>query len=179
MKTIGVLLGSLVAATASASVCDSPDCPCRSVGDHVASAWPLLAGVVVLGAAGFAVKKPGARVLMLFTLLLSLVGTTLAADTKAQAPAKVTIADVLAKPSAYAGKEVTVKARLAGVCADDGCLTLKDKLDVIEGQPPTGGFKKEPKVGSTLSVTGTVKVKGEGKDQTVAIAVKDFEVVKK
>ena len=178
MKTIGVLFGSIVA-TSAAGVCDSPDCPCRSVGDQIAAAWPMLAGVAVVGAAGFTVKKYGAKLLMLCTILLSLVVTTHAADSKAQPPAKVTIADVLAKPNAYAGKEVTVKARLAGVCADDGCLTLKDKFDVIEGKPPTGGFKKEPKVGSTLNVTGTVQVKGEGKDQTVAIAVKDFEVAKK
>ena len=103
-----------------------------------------------------------------------------AADEKKPAePAKVTIAELLAKPEAYADKEVTVKARLAGICAGDGCLTLKDKLDVIEGKPPTEGFKKNPKVGSTLSVTGTVKVKGEGDKKEVAIAVKSFEEVKK
>lgn len=125
--------------------------------------------------------NPG-RLVAALALLLAFTGASFADDKKTSetnAPAKVTIADLLAKPDAYAGKEVTVKARLAGVCADDGCLTLKDKFDVIEGKPPTEGFKKNPKVGSTLSVTGTVKVKGEGKKKEVAIAVKSFEEVKK
>ena len=86
---------------------------------------------------------------------------------------------MLAKPDSYAGKEVTVKARLADVCASDGCLTLKDKFDVIEGKPPAEGFKKTPKAGAMLNVTGTVTVKGEGQKKEVAIAVKTFEEVKK
>jgi hypothetical protein len=99
-----------------------------------------------------------------------------ATDTK---PTKATIAEILAKPDAYAGKEVIVQARLAGMCASDGCLTLKDKLDVIEGKPPAQGFKKTPKAGALLNVTGTVKVRGEGEKKEVAIAVKEFEEAKK
>lgn len=106
-------------------------------------------------------------------------GSVAADEKKPATPAKVTIAELLAKPDAYAGKQVIVQARLAGICAGDGCLTLKDKLDVIEGLPPTEGFKKNPKVGTTLSVTGTVKVKGEGDKKEVAIAVKSFEEAKK
>lgn len=99
-----------------------------------------------------------------------------ATDTK---PTKATIAEILAKPDAYAGKEVIVQARLAGMCASDGCLTLKDKLDVIEGKPPAQGFKKTPKTGALLNVTGTVKVRGEGEKKEVAIVVKEFEEAKK
>lgn len=115
--------------------------------------------------------------------LLAFAGNSFAADKKAAdtnvTPAKVTISELLAKPGTYAGKQVTVKARLADICTADGCLTLKDKFDVIEGKPPTEGFKKTPKVGSTLNVTGTVTVKGEGEKKEVAIAVKNFEEVKK
>jgi hypothetical protein len=180
MKIIGVVLGGLVAATASASVCESPDCPCN-VGN--ANVWPALLGALVVGTVGFKVFKShrGGIVAVVSFLLLTFAASSFAADKKdtTAAPAKITMAELLKKPDAYAGKEVTVKARLAGVCADDGCLTLKDKFDVIEGVPPEGGFKKTPKVGSTLNVTGTVKVKGEGKDKTVAIAVKNFEEAKK
>lgn len=111
---------------------------------------------------------------------LAVTNAAFAADEKKPAqPVKATIADVLAKPDTYAGKEVTVQARLAGMCAGDGCMTLKDKLDVIEGKPPAQGFKKTPKAGALLNVTGTVKVKGEGEKKEVAIAVKEFEEVKK
>lgn len=185
MKTIGVLLGSLVAATASAGVCASPDCPaCHAVGNSVASAWPVLMGALLVGAVGFtALKVRRGGITAMLALLLAFAGNSFAADKKAaaatNAPINVTLAELLAKPDAYAGKQVTVKAQLAGMCAGDGCLTLKDKFDVIEGVPPEGGFKKNPKVGSTLNVTGTVKVKGEGNKKEVAIAVKSFEEVKK
>ena len=185
MKTIGVVLGSLVAATASASVCDSPACPaCHAVGNSVASAWPALMGAFLVGAVGFtALKARRGGIAALLAFFLAFASTSFAADNKAAGtnatPAKVTIAELLAKPDAYAGKQVTVRARLAGMCADDGCLTLKDKFDVIEGVPPEGGFKKNPKVGSTLSVTGTVKVKGEGNKKEVSIVVKSFEEVRK
>ncbi len=92
-------------------------------------------------------------------LLLAFAGSSFAADTNA--PSKVTIAELLVKPERYAGKEVSVKAGLADVCASDGCLTLKDKFDMIEGKPPAEGFKKTPKAGAMLNVTGTVTVKGE------------------
>lgn len=187
MKTPGLIIGSLaIAATASAAgVCASPDCPaCHAVGNSVASAWPVLMGALLVGAVGFtALKVRRGGITAMLALLLAFAGNSFAADKKAaaetNAPINVTIAELLAKPDAYAGKQVTVKAQLAGMCAGDGCLTLKDKFDVIEGVPPEGGFKKNPKVGSTLNVTGTVKVKGEGNKKEVAIAVKSFEEGKK
>ena len=184
MKTIGVLLGSLVAATASAGVCDSPDCPaCPAIGNSFATAWPALLGALLIGAVGYkAIKVRRSGLVAALALLLAFAGTAFATDKKTadtNAPTKVTIAELLAKPDSYAGKEVTVKARLADVCASDGCLTLKDKFDVIEGKPPAEGFKKMPKAGAMLNVTGTVTVKGEGKKKEVAIAVKNFEEAKK
>ena len=184
MKTIGVLLGSLVAATASAGVCDSPDCPaCPAIGNSFATAWPALLGALLIGAVGYkAIKVRRSGLVAALALLLAFAGTAFAADKKTadtNAPTKVTIAELLAKPDSYAGKQVTVKARLADVCASDGCLTLKDKFDVIEGKPPAEGFKKIPKAGAMLNVTGTVTVKGEGKKKEVAIVVKNFEEAKK
>lgn len=116
--------------------------------------------------------------------VLAVANSTFGADEKKPSsadnkPTKATIAEILAKPETFAGKEVTVQARLAGVCAGDGCLTLKDKLDVIEGKPPAKGFKKTPKAGALLNVTGTVKVRGQGDNKAVAIAVTNFEEVKK
>ena len=184
MKTIGILLGSLVAATASAGVCDSTDCPaCQAVSNPAVYAGLPFLGALLVAAVGFKAFKArrGAGVAALL-FLLAFAGNSFAADEKKPAdtaPAKVTIAEILAKPDAYAGKAVTVKARLVDVCVADGCLTLKDKTDVIEGKPPVGGFKKNPKPGSTLNVTGTVKVKGEGEKKEVAIAVKSFAEVKK
>ncbi len=125
-----------------------------------------------------------ALALLCAAAVLTAATTTFAADEKKPAatdnkPTKATIAEILAKPDAYAGNEVTVQARLAGICASDGCLTLKDKLDVIEGKPPVQGFKKTPKAGALLNVTGTVKVRGEGDKREVAIAVKEFQEAKK
>ena len=185
MKIIGAVLGSLVAATASASVCDSPDCPsCQAVSNSAVFGGLALAGGLVVRRIGFKRLKAGrSGIIGVLAFLLAFAGNAFAADKKAgdtnATPAKVTISELLAKPDAYAGKQVTVKARLADICAADGCLTLKDKFDVIEGKPPTEGFKKTPKVGSTLNVTGTVTVKGEGQKKEIAIAVKSFEEVKK
>ncbi len=144
----------------------------------------MLIGALFVGAVGFtALKARRGGIVAMLALLLALVSSSFADEKKAAetnaAPANVTIAELLAKPDAYAGKEVTVKAKLAGMCAGDGCLTLKDKFDVIEGIPPEGGFTKKPKVSRTSSVTATVKVKGEGKKKEVAIAVKSFGEVKK
>ena len=185
MKIIGVVLGSLLAASALASVCDSPDCPACPSGNNSGVYGSLaLAGALVAGSIGFKRLKAGrSGIIAALAFLLAFAGSSFAADKKVgdtnATPAKVTISELLAKPDAYAGKQVTVKARLADICADDGCLTLKDKFDVIEGKPPTEGFKKKPKVGSTLNVTGTVTVKGEGEKKEVAIAVKHFEEAKK
>ena len=185
MKRIGILIGSLVAVTASASVCDSPDCPgCESVSNSIAYGGLAVAGVLAVAGIGLkAFKSRRGGIVAALAFFMALTGNSFAADKAAAStnatPAKVTVGELLAKPDAYAGKLVTVKARLAEICASDGCLTLKDKFDVIEGLPPEGGFKKNPKVGSTLNVTGTVKVKGEGKDKIVAITVKSFEEAKK
>lgn len=188
MKIVGLTIGSIaLAATASAAgVCDSPDCAACDAASNSAL-YGCLALVGALVAAPFAretfKKRSGGGIVVMLALLLAVAGNSFAAEKKAAdtnaAPTKVTLSELLAKPDAYAGKQVTVKARLADVCASDGCLTLKDKFDVIEGKPPAQGFKKAPRVGTTLNVTGTVAVKGEGEKKDVSIAVTDFKEAKK
>ena len=184
MKTLGIIVGSLCAAgTAAASACPS-DCLNCGGGD---SAGPgggaLILTMGVLGMLGLfrwnagAARRGGAALLL--ALLPAFVGSAFAADKATAAPAKATIAEILKQPEQYAGKQVIVTARLADVCTDDGCLTLKDKFDVIEGVPPEGGFKTAPKVGATLDVTGMVKVKGQGERRVVTLAVTRFETAKK
>lgn len=184
MKTIGLLISLFATASASASVCDSTACgACLATATLPSSGWLPGAGALLIGALGFAALKLRRNATLIS--LVSLAAFTMpsqAAELKTEAvtaPVKATIAELLAKPEAYAGKVVVITARLAGSCTEDGCLTLKDKFDVIEGMPPAGGFKKEPKTGATLAVTGTVKVKGEGERQSVSLAVTSFEDVKK
>lgn len=188
MKTIGFLISCFAAVTASASVCDSPACAaCLATASPSGSGLLPGIGMLLIGVIGFVVVRARRGSLLSLLPLLALLvtlGTTTsrAADSKTEAPGtpvKATIAELLAKPETYADKDVVVTARLAGSCTDDGCLTLKDKFDVIEGVPPAGGFKKNPKTGATLTVTGTVKVKGEGERKSVSLAVTSFEEVKK
>lgn len=184
MKTIGLLISCFAATSASASVCDSPACAaCLATTLPPALGWLLGVGALLLGVIGFtALKTRRSRMLPLLALFAAFATTSHAADTKTEnsgAPAKATIAELLAKPEAYVGKDVVVIARLADFCTDDGCLTLKDKFDVIEGHPPASGFKKNPKTGATLAVTGTVKIKGEGERKSVSLAVTSFEEVRK
>ena len=99
----------------------------------------------------------------------------------AEAPAQTTIAELLASPDKFAGKQVVMQARLANVCAGDGCLVLKDKLDLIEGIPPAKGKLPSFKTGATLEVTGTVQVRkpADPKGETmVSVAVERAEEVK-
>lgn len=140
----------------------------------------LIIGTPALGVATF--KRRYSGFIAMLAMLVVCAGCSFADDKPANtnaSPEKVTLAQLYANPDAYSGKVITVQARLAGVCAGDGCLTLKDKLDMIEGLPPAGGFKKNPKAGSLLNVTGTVKVRGSGENKAVAIAVTNFEEVKK
>ncbi len=137
-------------------------------------------GAVLVGGAGFsAFRGKVAALLVVLVLLTGMTSVSYAADNQksvaGDAPMSLTIGELTTNPQLYVGKEVTVIARVVGICEEDGCLTLKDKTDVIEGVPPEGGFKKNPEAGSTLRVTGTVKMKkGE-----VHIDVKSFEEVKK
>lgn len=185
MKTIGIVIGSLcVAAKAAANVC-TPDCiDCAGSPGAGPGSGTLLFVIGILGALGVfgwtaRNTRRGGMALLLALLPAFASNASAASENTSGAPAKATIAEILKQPEHYAGKEVMVTARLADICTDDGCLTLKDKFDVIEGVPPEGGFKKAPKTGSTLNVTGTVKVKGEGDRKVVVLIVKRFEEVKK
>ncbi len=186
MKTLGIVIGSLcVAGTAAAGVCPSECVDCSSGGNGAGSGGgAFILAVGALGMLGLfrwsaQAARRGGMALLLALLPAVVSNVSAAADKTAGAPAKTTIAEILKQPEHYAGKEVVVTARLADVCTDDGCLTLKDKFDVIEGVPPDGGFKTAPKVGATLNVTGTVKVKGEGERRVVVLAVSRFEQAKK
>lgn len=185
MKLIAIITSGL-AASATAATCNSTLCPdCHDLSATCFNWMALiLSGATLASIVGIIFLKPhwkGWFTTILLCFGLATVGFS--ADKKEPIseakPAKVTIGEILAKPDAYEGKDVTVKAKIAGVCTSDGCLTLKDKFDVIEGTPPDGGFKKQPAVGSQLEVTGTVKVKDSGKEKQVSIAVKKVEVIEK
>lgn len=108
-------------------------------------------------------------------------GAFTASALAADEAAKATIAELLAAPDKFAGKQVVVQARLANVCAGDGCLVLKDKLDLIEGEPTSGAKLPTFKTGTTLQVTGKVQVRKPTDpkgDTTVSIAVERAEEVK-
>lgn len=48
----------------------------------------------------------------------------------------VTLAELIAKPEAYDGKNVIVDGQFAGACGD-GDFYFKDKFDMIEADPPS------------------------------------------
>lgn len=106
----------------------------------------------------------------------------------AKAP-KVTLAQILAKPGDYEGKDVIVEGQFVGKCGD-GDFFFKDKFDIIEADPP------DPKVnnlkkGTPIRLYGLVKVhrneaekenkeekESEESEATVKIVGKGVEVLK-
>lgn len=48
---------------------------------------------------------------------------------------RATLADLIAKPEAFEGKDVVVDGIFAGACGD-GDFFFKDKVDIIEADPP-------------------------------------------
>lgn len=70
---------------------------------------------------------------------------------------KVTLAQLIAKPDVYEGKDVVVEGQFGGACGD-GDMFFKDKFDMIEADPPTSkviGLKK----GTKIRLFGLVKVR--------------------
>ena len=175
MKIPGLIIGSLVlAATASAAgICDSPDCPaCHAASNSTLWSGLALVGGLVVG--GFGFKRFKARsggIIAALALMLAFAGNSFAADKQfgvaipTNAP-KVTLAELLAKPDAYAGKDVVVEGQFAGACGD-GDFFFKDKFDLIEADPPkpevcSSSREEEGNEGSALY--GLVKVhRKEGK----------------
>ena len=112
-----------------------------------------------------------------------------AIDPKAQ---KVTLAQLVAKPDAYAGKMVVVEGTHGGACSDGADFYFKDKFDIIEVDPPSSASEVvQLKKGTHVRLYGIVKVrhssseaaekgeKGEKKETgeaEVRIAAKGVEV---
>lgn len=95
-------------------------------------------------------------------------------------PVKATIAEIVAKPETFNKKLVVFDAKLVEICVDDGCLVLKDKLDLIEGIPPATGSLPTVKTGQTLRVTGTVQARRKtGAEAEAKVNIKSIEQVKK
>ena len=109
-----------------------------------------------------------------------------AIDPKAQ---KVTLAQLVAKPDAYAGKLVVVDGTHGGACSDGADFYFKDKFDIIEVDPPSAASEVvQLKKGTHVRLYGIVKVrhssseaaeKGEKKEAgeaEVRIAAKGVEI---
>jgi hypothetical protein len=74
--------------------------------------------------------------------------------------AKATLAELIAKPETYEGKDVVVEGYFAGACGD-GDFFFKDKFEIIEADPP----KPEVcylKKGTPIRLYGLVKVHRKG-----------------
>lgn len=74
---------------------------------------------------------------------------------------KVTLAELLAKPEAYDGKNVIVDGQFSGACGD-GDFYFKDKLDMIEADPPSPDVCTRLKKGTPVRLYGLVKAKRSG-----------------
>ena len=70
---------------------------------------------------------------------------------------KVTLAQLIADPTLYEGKDVVVEGMFAGACPD-GDFYFKDKFDIIEAYPPNNKiFDLEN--GTRIRLYGLVKVR--------------------
>ena len=85
-----------------------------------------------------------------------------AIDPKAQ---KVTLAQLVAKPDAYAGKMVVVEGTHGGACSDGADFYFKDKFDIIEVDPPSAASDVvQLKKGTHVRLYGIVKVRHSGSE---------------
>jgi hypothetical protein len=89
---------------------------------------------------------------------------------------KVTLAELIAKPDAYEGKDVVVDGQFGGTC-EDGDFYFKDKLEIIEADPPTPEVNSLKK-GTAIRLFGLVKVRRGSGDPSVKIVGKGVEVLK-
>lgn len=90
---------------------------------------------------------------------------------------KVTLAELVARPDAYEGKDVVVDGQFAGTC-EDGDFYFKDKVEIIEADPPAPEVNAIKK-GTAIRLFGLVKVRrpSGGGDPTVKIVGKGVEVL--
>ena len=89
---------------------------------------------------------------------------------------KVTLAELVAKPDAFEGKDVVVDGQFAGNCGD-GDFYFKDKLEIIEADPPAPEVSSLKK-GTGIRLYGLVKVRRGAGDPSVHIVGKGVEVLK-
>ena len=73
---------------------------------------------------------------------------------------KVTLAELVAKPESYEGKDVVVEGYFAGACGD-GDFFFKDKFEIIEADPPKPEVCSLKK-GTPIRLYGLVKVHRKG-----------------
>ena len=124
--------------------------------------------------------KTTLHTILLAGLLAAPIAPLQAEDVKPTEPLKVTLAEVVSKPDQYEKKLVTFEAKLTSMCSGDGCLVLKEKLDLIEGILPANGKLPALKIGERVRVTGTVQVKRKtGAESEVSVSVQTAEPVKK
>ena len=92
---------------------------------------------------------------------------------------KVTLAELIAKPDTYHGKNVVVDGQFDGKCGDDGDFYFKDKFDIIEADPPAPEVCLLNK-GTPVRLFGLVKARHrEGESEaSVRISAKSVEVLK-
>lgn len=145
-------------------------------------------------------KTHKAIIMAFFAALIGLGGQQAKADGQRfgdvidpKAP-KVTLAEIVANPDAYAGKNVVVEGRFSGACGD-GDFFFKDKFELIEVDPPKPEVC-DLKKGTLVRLYGLVKVRrtdaseagekgeagkkeaGEKGEATVRIVAKAVEVIK-
>ena len=88
---------------------------------------------------------------------------------------KVTLAELIEKPDAYEGKDVVVDGTFAGTC-EDGDFYFRDKIEIIEADPPTEEVNSLKK-GTSIRLFGLVKVRRGSGDPSVKIVGKGVEVL--
>lgn len=109
------------------------------------------------------------RPMLLLGLFFSVGAGLLGADGKRfgvpidpKAP-KVTLAELVAKPELYEGKDVVVQGHFAGACGD-GDFYFKDKFEIIEADPPKPEVNSLKK-GTPIRLYGLVKVHRSGSSE--------------
>lgn len=71
---------------------------------------------------------------------------------------KVTLAELVAHPDSYEGKSVVVDGQFNGACADGADFYFKDKVDMVEADPPQPEVMSLNK-GTPIRLYGVVKVR--------------------
>lgn len=90
---------------------------------------------------------------------------------------KVTLAELIAKPEAYDGKNVILDGQFSGACGD-GDFYFKDKMDMIEADPPSPDVCTRLKKGTSVRLYGLVKARRSASGEAhVKIAAKVVEVI--